>query len=71
MSSTSWPIKVKELRSFANNYGELTLTENPYPLARFEVWIQRIDWKGWCRLVATDDLEGAESVFQKALFQLL
>ena len=34
MRAASWPVKVKELRSFANNYGELTLTENPYPFAQ-------------------------------------
>jgi hypothetical protein len=60
-----------ELWHYTANLGEITLIENPDPYApRYEVWMTRLDWDQWCRLVATDDRSEAQFVFRKAIAHL-
>ena len=60
----------QELKHFGNNYGEVSLIENPYPFSRYEVWMTRIDWEGWRRVLGTEDLSTARHLFGKAVHVL-
>jgi len=60
-----------ELKHFGNHDGEITLIQNPdvFP-SRYEVWMTRVEWEDWRRLVATDDFTEAEAAFLQGLTQL-
>ena len=60
----------QELRHFENDSSELSLVENPYPFSRYEVWMTRVEWEEWRRLLATEDLSTAQQVFERALHDL-
>jgi hypothetical protein len=47
------------------------MIQNPYVFpARYEVWLTRVDWEEWRRLIATDDVTEAQAAFTQGLTQL-